>query len=638
MPTPLQTKWQCFLLGLMCASVHQITAQNAYTSLGQPYAIAGALPGDQTFPALSIQADGGYLVWHDAQTDSSGQGISAYRLNNSLSGVLASFRVNEQGALDQEHPQVALLPTGGAVFVWQGGRPGFQNIYARFLAANGTFATGDLLVNTTTNQHQMGAVVAALTDGTVVVVWTKHGSGIAMQDVMAQRLSTAGQKVGPEFKVNRFDAQNQRTPAVVALANGAYAVSWVTEFVSNLQSEEFSTTNAVTANAIVYCRLFAADGTPLTDDVRASLNTQPVCANPAIASLPGGGFTVVWNQQDRLTRSNGWDIYARRFTELGATNGLPRRLNTVTYGDQFAPQIASVGPAQLVVWNSLGQDGSGEGVFGCLLDQGVPAAPEFLVNTNHTISRQLHPVVAADPSGRFLVSWSSFIGGVASFDLFAQRYVNAGVVTDPPAAPYAFALSPTEVGVSWPELAGFYTFSHYELFVDNNPAPMVVAGNHHVVGGLSPGTAYLFRLAYRFADGNRSDLSPAAKTATWGADGNGDGLPDSWQQMFWGPFAEAWPSPNEDTDQDGANNLKEFLTGTSPLDARSVLRTRLVLTPAGGRLEWNCEPGYLYQVQKSVNFQGWIDFGSARFAAGSTDSVLVGGLDSLEFYRVIRVR
>ncbi|MCP6769408.1 hypothetical protein NL529_31630, partial [Klebsiella pneumoniae] len=82
-------------------------------------------------------------------------GISARRLDSSLSGSIGgNSRVNEQGAGDQEKPQVTLLNNRGAAFVWQGGAQGFQDIYARFRSPNDTWVTGDVLVNTYTNGSQ----------------------------------------------------------------------------------------------------------------------------------------------------------------------------------------------------------------------------------------------------------------------------------------------------------------------------------------------------------------------------------------------------------------------------------------------------------------------------------------------------
>ena len=51
---------------------------------------------------------------------------------------------------DQKNPQAALLPDGGAVFVWQSAEKDDDRIYARILKANGTFAGGDItLANST---------------------------------------------------------------------------------------------------------------------------------------------------------------------------------------------------------------------------------------------------------------------------------------------------------------------------------------------------------------------------------------------------------------------------------------------------------------------------------------------------------
>src|SRR5439155_12445114 len=135
------------------------------------YPIAGHLAGDQVFPHLSINAGGGFLVWEDNATDGDGQGVSALALNSNFSPVESPFRVNQIRAADQERPQVALLTHGGAVFVWQGGPAIAQRIYARFLSATNSWATGDLVVNTYNRSFQLNPVVAPLTDGTAVVAW-----------------------------------------------------------------------------------------------------------------------------------------------------------------------------------------------------------------------------------------------------------------------------------------------------------------------------------------------------------------------------------------------------------------------------------------------------------------------------------
>jgi len=221
--------WKRFAFSGLFAGISTIAfAQNPYPPQGSEYPMAGLLPGDQVFPQLAVNSSGGYLVWQDNVTDGDALGISARRLNSNLSGTLGVFRVNEQSAGDQQKPKVALLKNGGAAFVWQGGTTA-PHIYARFLKADGTFATGDVAVNTYSQNHQVDPVVASLTDGNVVIVWSSFGQDGDLYGVFAQRFSPAGEKLGGEFQVNQSTQNNQRSPALAAFANGGFLVVWISE-------------------------------------------------------------------------------------------------------------------------------------------------------------------------------------------------------------------------------------------------------------------------------------------------------------------------------------------------------------------------------------------------------------------------
>ena len=111
-----------FCWGLALVIPGAVFAQNYYTTNGTEYAIIGSLPGDQVFPDAAVTPNGGFVVWQDNITDGSGWGVSAMRLDSTLSGTLSTFRVNAQGANDQQNPRVAMLKNSGAVFVWQGGQ------------------------------------------------------------------------------------------------------------------------------------------------------------------------------------------------------------------------------------------------------------------------------------------------------------------------------------------------------------------------------------------------------------------------------------------------------------------------------------------------------------------------------------
>ncbi len=637
MSSPLSVVRPLALVAVVCAFTVFATAQSSYLTNELEYAIVGTLAGEQTYPHVSLSATGGYVVWQDNNADGAGLGINARRLNSTLSGEFGNFRVNETAVGEQERPQVAMLSDGGAVIVWQGGRPGFRDIFARFLAPSGVFTTGDIRVNTFTNDDQVAPAVAALTDGNAVVVWTGFGQDGSQSGVYAQRLSSTGAKLGAEFRVNTVTQLSQRSPSVAGLDNGNFAVVWSSDF-QNSGVAEFTYTAsnpAVVVTSQLFTRLYSAAGTALTSETRVNISTNPVCASPTINGRPGGAYAVAWAQKDMLMRSNNWDIYVRAFTAAGATSGVPACVNTTTYGDQFVPRMAGVGNDQMVVWTSLSQDGSAEGVYGRFLSNSVPVGDEVRVNTTW-VSRQMQPAVASDGVSRFLVLWSSFTGLANGFDLAAQRFANSGHPAVPPPAPYVSALGSDRLSVTWAPLAG-YSLAHYELYV-NAAAPLVLANNYYVLSGLGPATTHNFNLAYRYSDGQLSPLSTTAKGTTWSGDGNFDGLPDSWQEFYWGPNPAAWPGPLVDSDGDGASNSREFLAGTNPRDAASVLSSVLTMTRFGGTLTWNTEPGSIYQVQKSVNFTGWVNEGVPRFAAGTSDSMPVAGLEARAFYRVLRVQ
>ena len=602
-----------------------VSGQNNYAVQGNEYALAGSLPGDQVFPEVSLKPGGGFLVWQDNATDGNGLGVSAQRLDTSFSATLSSFRVNQQGAFDQDRPRVALLNGGGAVFVWQGGKQGYQRIYARFLSPSNTWATGDVLVNTFTNHGQLSPAVAVLANGNAVVVWASFHQEApgSLQGVYGQLLSPTGAKVGGEFRVNQTFAFNQRLPAVAALADGRFVVAWVSE------QQRFE--NSVD----IYARFHAANGA--ADGGEFLINTSTnVTGHPSVAAGSDGSFLTAWSERDSLNRSNSWDVVARPVWSSGA-GGSIRRVNTRLYGDQLAPRVSAIGTDYLVAWMSLGQDGSREGVFGQLLrGDGAPAGGEFRVNTT-TISQQMQPAVASDGVGRFLAVWTSFPGGAGGFDLYAQRYASTTQPLNAPDPPFVTVLSSNALSITWPAVAGF-SVDHYEIFADGAAAATAsVSGNSWIMTGLDPSSTHSFQLAYVLTDGRRSPLSGATTKTTFGALWYYDLIPQEWMAVYWGPAFWTWPLPFEDSDGDGVDNLDEFLAGTDPTDPGSVLRIRLQHTVQGLFLNWNTRPGLMYQVQSSANLGSWSNVGGSRFAAGYLDSIYVGGANA-GYYRVLRLR
>jgi hypothetical protein len=647
---------------ILCAQTPYVPA-SGYLTNGGEFAIAGTAPGDQVYPAAAITATGGFLVWEDNISDTNGLGISAMQLDPSLSGEFSSFRVNQVEYGEQERPRVSVLKEGGAVFVWQGGPSGKQRIFARFRSPSNAWITGDIRVNSFDKSFQAGPAVATLASGNVIVVWVSYNqqSDNTLHDVYGQLLSPTGQKIGGEFLINQFLPFNQRTPTVAPLESGGFVVAWISEQQQRMPPTildpnfQYHPTNT-TASVDVYARLYQADGQPLGSEFLANPGLD-ICANPAVAASANGGFLVAWGQRD-LTRSqvatNSWDIFARAFSSSGS-GGTARRVNTLTYGDQYAPRVASTANDFLVVWSSMGQDGAMEGVYGQVLrSDGSLAGEEFRVNTTW-VTQQIHPAIASDRHGRFLVAWTSFIGGTGSFDLFAQRYVKVGQPLPALNAPFVTAPFTVVNGVYQPRLEASWSgqpglmIDHYELFVDGAAEPTVSLKTNFwamtAAQGLTTNSTHSFQVVYVTADQVRSPTSPAASATTWGGL-NWAGIPWEWMTKYYGPFAVSfngpvpvynWPAANASLSAGGPTVSDVFLSGGSPLDQTTWLKTAISSGDQGFRLSWNPLPGQFYQVQTSTNLGTWVNLGGARLAADTTDSIYVGRSNA-GYYRVLLMR
>ena len=661
MPITIRPSFFVVCAGCLLAASRTVSAQtNYYGTNGTEYAVVGSLPGDQVFPDAAISATGGFLVWQDNATDGDGWGISARRLDTTLSGTLGTFRVNVIGAGNQENARVALLKNGGAVFVWQGGRESYQHIYARFLTPTNTFlTTNDILANSSTNNYQVSPAVTVLNNSNVVMVWSSMNQvrSNSLQDVFGQLFSPAGQKIGGEFLVNQFTNFNQRAPSVTALAGGGFAVTWISEQQRQLaaaagtNSTYVSSATTLAPSVDVYARLFTATGVAVGNEFLVNADNNP-CASPAVAAATDGSFAITWSARDQTNTDNGLDIYARIFTN-GGNGGTVFYVNSHFYGDQYAPRLSALGLDYLVTWTSLGQDGSREGVYGQFVHSDGSLIGSELRFTTTTVGQQMQPVVAADGVSQFLAVWTSFSGFPNTFDLYAQRYLNTAALLQAMSAPYVWVpfvvsnnIYQPQLVVSWSPLVGL-SISNYEVYVNGSTTPTVlVLSNQWIMtaaNGLTTNSSNSFQVDYVSTDGRRSPISASASGTTWSGL-NWGGIPYEWMAAYFGGYFNGkyttsfWPAFNTSPTAGGGPTLSQiFLSGGNPLDSSTWLHTALTRTPQGIFMSWNTQPGATYQVQVTTNFTVWSSQGSPRFAAGTTDSIYVGG-GSVGYYRVVLLR
>ena len=376
---------------------------------------------------LTFNADGTYTYAPDA--DYSGLDKFTYRVVDEdglasdiaemeISVVLpnneAPVQVNTETSGAQDNPAIAVFDDGGFVTVWESfGQDGSRNgIYGQRYDVLGDAVGSEFSINSETDDDQQNPSVAALDDGGFVVVWQSEqqdsGDGDEEHGIYGQRYDADGNTVGSEFRINNETDDDQSAPVVTGLSNGGFAVMW--------QSDKQDGSSYG-----IYGRSYDANGTALTSDIRINSETGSHQREPRIAVLDNGGSVVVW--RSKYQDGDGYGIYGQRSNEFGSKIGSEFRINTETNEDQDSHSVAALfGGGFVVAWESSGQDGSGDGIYGQLYDaSGTPTGSEFQINTE-TTDHQRDPTITPLFDGGFVVVWKSSGQDGDGYGVFGQRF------------------------------------------------------------------------------------------------------------------------------------------------------------------------------------------------------------------------
>jgi phosphoheptose isomerase len=322
------------------------------------------------------------------------------------------FQVNTFTTDNQSFPVVALDATGSFVVAWQSAlQDGFGGgVFARRFDASGKAQSAELRASTLTATDADRPAVAMDADGDFIVVWEEERS--VDEDVFARRYDRYGVPQGPDLLVNTHTGGAQITPAVAMHDDGNFMVVW---------------NGADGYGAGTFAQRFDSLGLPLGFQFQINSSTQFNQQDPSIAANPAdGGYVIAWQGFPQDGSYSG--IFARRIA-LFSFVGEEFQVNTFTPGRQLAPQVDVASDGRFaVVWTSIGQDGSEEGVFGRRFDpSGQAQAVEFRVNV-HTQGAQEAPGVAFLANGSFAVVWHDADGQDGETDgVFSRRYDSAGV-------------------------------------------------------------------------------------------------------------------------------------------------------------------------------------------------------------------
>jgi Ca2+-binding RTX toxin-like protein len=231
-------------------------------------------------PALTTLADGRFVATWQSRDNGTDFDIQARIFNANGTAAGTDFIVNSTTTNDQSSPAIAALADGRFVATWHSNDNGTDtDIQARIYNANGTAAGRDFIVNSTTASDQVDSAITALADGRFVATWVSYDNGTDA-NIRARIYSANGTAADTDFIVNSTTTNDQTIPAVAALADGRFVVTW--------RSLDNGTDSDIRG------RVYNANGTAAGSDFIVNSTTANYQHNPVITALADGHLAVTW--------------------------------------------------------------------------------------------------------------------------------------------------------------------------------------------------------------------------------------------------------------------------------------------------------------------------------------------------------
>jgi hypothetical protein len=331
-----------------------------FDSKGKPtsgeFRLIDRVDGSQAPDQVVADRDGSFLVVWTELTPRGQSSVFVRRFNRNGAPRGEQIRVHGGGALNRYDGVVAVGSDGRFAVGWQTDvdveDPGaYTNAMARIFAADGTPVTREILLSAGTpgigddNIFAFPTGLALAPDGTLsalvqyyalpnclethlvqrkprgglqsqslnvgfnCVLSDYYGSSLAMSrdgsviatwsefQAIAQRFAPDGTPRGDRFQVGRNAVDVQIYTSVAAQADGSFIIVW-----TDVEGPDGGLLSGI------FGRAFAADGTPLTRDLRINTTTENYHYGSAIAAHRRGPVVVVWGQIAQEERA---DIFAR---------------------------------------------------------------------------------------------------------------------------------------------------------------------------------------------------------------------------------------------------------------------------------------------------------------------------------------
>ncbi len=183
---------------------------------GVEIAVNSTTIGDQQLPSVGRASNGDFTVAWQSTNDQDGDeiGIVTRRYNNAGTALAGEAVVNNFTTGNQSQPALGMNASGAYVIAWSsdGQDDDSTAIMAQRFNNAGVEQGAEFQVNTYETGAQNNPAVALNSDGEFMAAWVSANQDGSLTGVYAQRYTSAGALVGVEFRVNTTTTNFQEEP------------------------------------------------------------------------------------------------------------------------------------------------------------------------------------------------------------------------------------------------------------------------------------------------------------------------------------------------------------------------------------------------------------------------------------------
>lgn len=246
-----------------------------------------SVSGNQADASITALAGGSFVVtWTDRGT-ANGWLIKAQVFNADGSRSGDVFTVNPtEGFAGSVESSVTALVGGNFAVAWNEG----SSHHIQVFDPAGGRVGAEILTPALLSGTQTGPVIAALSDGGLAIAWQANVSPLSDGSdtaIFAQAFDAAGNALGEPMLANVQANGSQRTPAIVALDDGAFMVTWTDMNGSGGDDDEVKARIFVQGSEVT----FTSDGGGAAATVSLAEGTLAVTLVSAASTRPGASMT-----------------------------------------------------------------------------------------------------------------------------------------------------------------------------------------------------------------------------------------------------------------------------------------------------------------------------------------------------------